>query len=47
MENERLQENQMQEITESWIKPEIIITSVATKTHGNGVAGPDFGSQES
>ena len=45
MKNEEPQNNQMQEITESWIKPEIAVASVTEETQGLGGSGPDFGSE--
>jgi hypothetical protein len=45
MKNEELQNNQMQQITESWIKPEITVVSIAEETQGLGGGGPDFGSE--
>jgi len=36
---------QWSEITETWIKPEIDVLSVAEITQGLGGGGPDFGSE--
>ena len=47
MKNEEFQNNQMQQITESWIKPEITVTSVTTETEGSGGVGFDFASEAS
>ena len=45
MKSEELQNNQMQQVTESWIKPEITLIPVSEETQGQGGGGPDFGSE--
>jgi len=39
------QNDQLQQMTESWIKPEITVISVTEVTQGSGGGGPDFGSE--
>ena len=45
MEELNLQNNQMQQLKESWTTPEIIVLSVTEITQGEGGGGPDFGSE--
>ncbi len=47
MKNEELQNNQKQQIAESWIKPEITVASVTEETQGSGGVGFDFASEAS
>lgn len=39
------QNYQLQQMTESWIKPEIVVLSVTEITQGLGGGGPDFGDE--
>jgi hypothetical protein len=39
------QNDQLQKMAESWIKPEITVIAVTELTQGNGGGGFDFGSE--